>query len=69
MFNMSEIVRKELDIARQMGAKVEIEDGGKHFKVRINGKFCAILPKGKVRDRNRRNDLGVRASIRRALAQ
>ena len=62
-------VQEVLDEAVQAGLDYTIEDGGKHYKVRVAGKLAAILPKGKSvkRETDRRALLNMRAQMRRVI--
>lgn len=58
-----------LDEATEAGLDYTIEDGSKHFKVRVAGKLAAILPKGKAlrAETDRRVLLNMRAQMRRVI--
>ncbi len=58
-----------LDEATEAGLDYTIEDGSKHFKVRVAGKLAAILPKGKAlrAETDRRILLNMRAQVRRVI--
>ena len=62
-------VQEVLDEAAQAGLEYTIEDGGKHYKVRVAGKLAAILPKGKglKNETDRRALLNMRAQMRRVI--
>ena len=63
------MVQAVLDEATAAGLQYTVEDGGKHYKVRVAGKLAAILPKGKaIKDEtDRRVLLNMRAQVRRAI--
>ena len=58
-----------LDEVTEAGLDYTIEDGSKHFKVRVAGKLAAILPKGKAlrAETDRRVLLNMRAQMRRVI--
>lgn len=58
-----------LDEVTEAGLDYTIEDGSKHFKVRVAGKLAAILPKGKAlrAETDRRVLLNMRAQVRRVI--
>ena len=58
-----------LDEVTEAGLQYTIEDGSKHFKVRVAGKLAAILPKGKAlrAETDRRVLLNMRAQMRRVI--
>lgn len=62
-------VQEVLDEAAQAGLPYTLEDGGKHYKVRVAGKLAAILPKGKSLkcESDRRALLNMRAQVRRVI--
>ena len=63
-------VQEVLDEAVQAGLEYTVEDGGKHYKVRVAGKLAAILPKGGNGlkcERDRRALLNMRAQMRRVI--
>lgn len=61
-------IQRVLNEVTAAGLEYVIEDGGKHFKIRVAGKLAAILPKGKsVNDR--RSFLNTRAQVRRAIKE
>lgn len=53
------------------GLKYTIDDGGKHYQVRVSGKLAAILPKGKSLrgEADRRAILNMRAQVRRVVKE
>lgn len=69
MYRVPNFVQEVLDEAVQAGLQYTIEDGGKHFKVRVAGKLAAILPKGKAlrAETDRRVLLNMRAQMRRVI--
>ena len=62
-------VQAALDEVSAAGLQYTVEDGGKHYKVRVAGKLAAILPKGKgVKcETDRRALLNMRAQVRRVI--
>lgn len=62
-------IQAVLDEATEAGLEYTIEDGTKHFKVRVAGKLAAILPKGKAlrAETDRRVLLNMRAQMRRVI--
>lgn len=62
-------IQAVLDEITGAGLQYTVEDGGKHFKVRIAGKLAAILPKGKAikGETDRRALLNMRAQMRRVI--
>jgi len=62
-------VQAVLDGATEAGLQYTVEDGGKHYKVRVAGKLAAILPKGKAikGETDRRVLLNMRAQVRRVI--
>ena len=62
-------IQAALDEVTAAGLQYTVEDGGKHYKVRISGKLAAILPKGKsVKcETDRRALLNMRAQVRRVI--
>lgn len=63
-------VQEVLDEAVQAGLEYTVEDGGKHYKIRVAGKLAAILPKGGKGLKNetdRRVLLNMRAQMRRVI--
>ena len=62
-------IQTVLDEATEAGLEYTIEDGSKHFKVRVAGKLAAILPKGKAlrAETDRRILLNMRAQVRRVI--
>ena len=62
-------IQATLDEVTSAGLQYTVEDGGKHYKVRVAGKLAAILPKGKsVKcETDRRAFLNMRAQVRRAI--
>lgn len=62
-------IQAVLDEATEAGLDYTIEDGSKHFKVRVAGKLAAILPKGKAlrAETDRRILLNMRANVRRVI--
>lgn len=69
MYRVPNFVQEVLDEAVQAGLEYTLEDGGKHYKVRVAGKLAAILPKGKSlkSESNRRVILNMRAQMRRVI--
>ena len=64
------MVQAVLDEATAAGLQYTVEDGGKHYKVRVAGKLAAILPKGGkgLKDEtDRRALLNMRAQVRRVI--
>jgi hypothetical protein len=68
-FRVPNSVQEVLDEVTEAGLQYTIEDGGKHYKVRVAGKLAAILPKGKAlkEERHRRILLNTRAQVRRVI--
>lgn len=68
-FRVPNFVQEVLDEVTEAGLEYTIEDGGKHYKVRVAGKLAAILPKGKAlkEESNRRVILNMRAQMRRVI--
>lgn len=66
MIKIPDTVRRELE---GLTVPYEIREGSRHHKLIVNGKFCAILPKGGGNSNSRRADLNIRSQIRRAAAQ
>lgn len=69
-FRVPNFVQEVLDEATEAGLEYTIEDGGKHYKVRVAGKLAAILPKGGKGLKNetdRRVLLNMRAQVRRVI--
>lgn len=62
-------IQAVLDEAVSAGLTYTVEDGGKHYKVRVAGKLAAILPKGKSIkcETDRRALLNMRAQMRRVI--
>lgn len=62
-------IQEVLDEVVAAGLTYTIEDGAKHFKVRVAGKLAAVLPRGKaIKDEtDRRVLLNTRAQIRRVI--
>lgn len=62
-------IQAVLDEATASGLQYTVEDGGKHYKVRVAGKLAAILPKGKSikSESDRRAILNMRAQMRRVI--
>ena len=62
-------IQAVLDEATEAGLDYTIEDGTKHFKIRVAGKLAAILPKGKSikAESDRRVLLNMRAQVRRVI--
>jgi len=62
-------IQATLDEVTSAGLQYTVEDGGKHYKVRVAGKLAAILPKGRsVKcETDRRALLNMRAQVRRAI--
>lgn len=62
-------IQAVLDEATTAGLQYTVEDGGKHYKVRVAGKLAAILPKGKAIkcETDRRALLNMRAQMRRVI--
>lgn len=46
------------------GLPWSLEPGGKHIKIKVNGRLVGILPRGSARDRDRAN-LNTIAQIKR----
>lgn len=63
------LVQVVLDEATAAGLQYTIEEGGKHYKVRVAGKLAAILPKGNAikGETDRRVLLNMRAQVRRVI--
>ena len=62
-------IQVALDEVTAAGLQYTIEEGSKHFKVRVAGKLAAILPKGKAIkcETDRRVLLNMRAQVRRVI--
>jgi hypothetical protein len=69
MQQISNEIQQVLDEVVAAGLQYTIEDGGKHYKIRVVGKLAAILPKGKSakQTNDRRTFLNMRAQIRRVV--
>ncbi len=68
-FRVPNFVQEVLDEVTEAGLQYTIEDGTKHFKIRVAGKLAAILPKGKSikAESDRRVLLNMRAQVRRVI--
>jgi hypothetical protein len=62
-------VQSALDEATTAGLHYALEDGGKHYKIRIAGRLAGIIPKGTASKdaADRRPLLNMRAQIRRII--
>ena len=62
-------VQSALDEVTTAGLEYAVEDGGKHYKLRVDGVLAGILPKGPASKgaSNRRPLLNMRAQIRRII--
>ena len=62
-------VQSALDEATAAGMQYVLEDGGKHYKIRIAGRLAGVLPKGTASKdaSDRRPLLNMRAQIRRII--
>jgi hypothetical protein len=71
MFQPSPQIQRVLDEVTAAGLQYCIEEGGKHYKVRVAGKMAGILPKGKSlkADTDRRALLNMRAQVRRVIKE
>ncbi len=65
--NVPKEIQKELDLL-PVGVW-SLEDGGRHRKLRIDGKFVGVLPFGKVLESNGAGARNVLAQVRRARKQ
>lgn len=62
-------IKRELE---ESGLQFDVTDGGKHYKLKIEGRLACILPKGgKMRNqqRDRRPILNLRAQVRRLIQE
>ena len=71
MRHMSSQIQGVLNEVVAAGLQYTVEDGGKHYQVRVVGKLAAILPKGKSlkADSDRRALLNMRAQVRRVIVE
>ena len=62
-------VQSALDEVTTAGLEYVVEDGGKHYKLRVAGVLAGILPKGTASKgaTDRRPLLNMRAQIRRII--
>ena len=62
-------VQVALDEVTAAGMHYALEDGGKHYKIKIAGRLAGILPKGPASKdtTDRRPLLNMRAQIRRII--
>lgn len=69
MRHISSQIQDILDEVVAAGLQYTIDDGSKHYQVRVAGKLAAILPKGKSlkADSDRRALLNMRAQVRRVI--
>ena len=69
MQQISNEIQQVLDEVVAAGLQYTIEDGSKHYKIRVGGKLAAILPKGRSAKKSgdRRMFLNMRAHVRRAV--
>ena len=63
---MPERLREALE---NTGLPWEVEDGSKHYKVKLCGRLVAVYPLGKARDHNKRALLNTITQVRLAARQ
>jgi hypothetical protein len=51
------------------GLPWSIETGGRHYKVKLDGKLAAIFPRGNASERKRRSLLNTIAQVRRTARE
>jgi hypothetical protein len=71
MFQPSPKIQRVLDEVTAAGLQYCIQEGSKHYQIRVAGKLAGILPKGKSlkADTDRRALLNMRAQVRRVIKE
>jgi hypothetical protein len=59
-------VREALDVT---GLPWELEEGSKHWKIKVKGRLAGILPKGPISQKNKPAILNTVSQVRRLARQ
>jgi hypothetical protein len=58
---------REIETAlEKCGVPWSLQNGSRHFKIVVGGRFVGILPHGKIQGNNKRATLNIAAQIKRA---